>query len=193
MREADVKRGLLKYLQDQRELENDAVSVEEICLGEGRTRADLVVVGERLLGFEIKSPKDNLARLPRQLEDYRTVFDEVTLVIGLKHLTGILNEVPSWCGVLLASRAGDVVTVEKFRPARVNLHRDRYALAQLLWRDEARAILKKYECGRGVLSKPRPQMWRRLADSLSTPQLAFELRLALKARGRTWRRDPRDG
>ncbi len=192
MRESDVKQGLLRYFEEQHSNPSDLLVVEEVCLNQGRTRADVVVVNGHLHGFEIKSPKDSLARLQRQLQDYRAVFDEVTLVIGVKHLTGVLGEIPGWCGILLASPLGGQVDIEEFRPSRQNLERDRHALAQLLWRPEALEVLKRHGCAKGVLSKPRPVLWQRLADSLSTDDLSTEVRAALCGRPKKWRSDLRE-
>ena len=190
MNEATVKVGLLRYL-DEFYPSSSLRVVEELPLNEGRTRADLVVIGPHLLGFEIKSPKDDLSRLPRQLEDYRPVFDEVTLVIGLKHLTGVLGQIPDWCGVLLVSSVGGEAQVEPFRDPQRNLQRDRFKLAQLLWRDEALEVCEKHGFDWGVRSKPRRDIWHRLAERLPVEQLAFEVREALRQRGSDWRVDPR--
>lgn len=192
MNEAGVKAGLLRFLSQSYSNSRALRVVEELPLNQGRTRADLVIVGPRLLGFEIKSPLDDLSRLPRQLEDYRPVFDEVTLVIGLKHLTGVLGLIPDWCGVLLVSRMGGEATIEPFRDPQRNLHRDRLQLAQLLWREEALQACQRHGFDWGVRSKPRRDIWRRLAERLPVEQLAFEVREALRKRGRDWRVDPRE-
>lgn len=192
MNEAAVKTGLLRYLQEHYQNPEEYLVVEELSLNQGRTRADLAVIGPRMLGFEIKSPRDALSRLARQLEDYRPVFDEVTLVIGVKHLTGVLNLIPDWCGILLVSPQGGEAIIEPFREPRTNLQRDRYQLAQLLWREEALLVCEKYGFDRGVRSKPRREMWVRLSERLPVEQLAFEVREALKRRGTSWRSDPRD-
>lgn len=189
LKEHDVKVGLCRYLREKQGQGSKLLLVEEICLGRGRTRADLVAVDAQLRGYEIKSPRDSLTRLPRQLEDYRTVFDQVILVIGLKHLSGILSQIPSWCGILLASSVGQRVIIEEFRGPQQNLDRDRHALAQLLWREEALASLKKYGHATGVLSKPRTVLWKRLADVLATDELSAEVRYAFHRRPPKWRRD----
>lgn len=73
MNEAQVKAGLLRYLDEFFHNSEEFLAVEEVPLNQGRTRADLVVIGPRLLGFEIKSPLDDLSsttatgRLPARL------------------------------------------------------------------------------------------------------------------------------
>lgn len=187
MRDLDIRLALITHLQHEYAGESDMLIAEEVNVRQGLSRADLVVVNSRLHCYEIKSQVDTLSRLAGQLEDYRCVFEQVSVVIGLKHLTRVLLELPSWCGILLAHRVAGEVEIEPFREASSNLHRDAYALAQLLWRDEALDILERHQCLRGVKSKPREALWERLAESLSLEELGLEVRETLKARKSTWR------
>ncbi len=166
--------------------------VEEIEVVRGRSRVDVALVGEGMHGFEIKSRVDTLSRLSRQLEDYRAVFDQISVVIGVNHLTKVLGEIPNWCGVLLATTLGGEVLIEPFREARLNPHRQSLALAQLLWRDEALGILERRGFARGVRSKPRRDLWNRLSETLALEDLAAEVRAALRARPSSWRVDSRE-
>jgi hypothetical protein len=187
MRDLDIRLALLSYLQRLHGEDPSALIVEEVSICHGRSRVDMALVDERLHGFEIKSQVDSLSRLPGQLRDYGCVFDEVTLVIGLKHLTGVLKGLPSWCGIILAERVEGEVLLEPFRQGTQNLHRDPFSLAQLLWREEALEVLQRHGCDRGVRSKPRAALWQRLAESLALDDLAEEVREAMKARKSTWR------
>jgi hypothetical protein len=45
-------------------------TVEEMEVCSGRARIDLAVIGERLIGFEIKGPQDSVARLRGQAKAY---------------------------------------------------------------------------------------------------------------------------
>jgi hypothetical protein len=187
VKDLDIRLALLTYLQGLHAADLETLVVEEVNVCQGLSRVDLCVVNARLHGYEIKSQRDTLSRLTSQLRDYGRVFDQVTVVIGLKHLTGVLGELPSWCGIILANWSEGEVTLQLFREARQNLHRDPYSLAQLLWREEALAILERHSCAKGVRSKARPALWERLAGSLALEDLAEEVREALKARKSTWR------
>lgn len=191
MNDPEIRVALIAYLSEQLRDEADSLIAEEINVRRGSSRVDLAVVSHDLHGFEIKSRVDNLSRLPDQLDDYTTVFDRLTVVTGVNHLTGVLKTVPEWCGVMLASRVGGEVEIEPFREARANLHRDRRALAELLWREEALMVLERRGHDWGVRSKPRAAIWDRLAEVLPVDELATEVRDALLNRTRTWRRDSR--
>lgn len=189
MRDIDIRRALIAQLAKEHADDPKTLIVEEI--GAGRSRVDLAVVRDGLHGYEIKSRVDTLSRLPGQLRDYAAVFDEVTVVIGVKHLTGVLSEIPSWCGVILASYVDGSVCLEPFRAAQSNPHRDPYTLAQLLWRAEAVEVLERHNQVRGVKSKPREALWRRLSERLSLESLGEEVCRALQSRSPEWRVDSR--
>ena len=183
----EIREALVAFLQTQPWVDQNSLLVEELNVREGRSRMDLVLVTDSLHGYEIKSRVDSLSRLKGQLEDYRVVFDRLTVVTGVNHLTGILREVPSWCGIILASRSSGRVSLEPFRESQGNLHRDRLALAQLLWREEALEILTRWGAVKGVKSKTRPVIWERLADTLSTDALTREVTEAFRNRPKDWR------
>jgi hypothetical protein len=68
--------------------------------------------------------------------------------------------------LMLARRNNGSVVLQARRPPRPNPRQDAYALARLLWRDEALTILADLNLADGVRSKPRSVLWRRLAQGL---------------------------
>ena len=62
--------------------------VEELGIRQGAARVDVAVVNGSLHGYEIKSARDTLERLPKQSELYSSVFDTITLVTAENHLMG---------------------------------------------------------------------------------------------------------
>lgn len=187
MRDPQIREALRSYLRGYHSREPGTRIVEELCVRRGHSRVDMAVISDQLHGYEIKSRHDTLKRLQRQFDDYRAVFDTVTFVIGVKHLGNVLQEIPSWCAVMLASPFAGEVSLEPFRSGQPNLHREPYALAQLLWREEALEILTRRGHVRGVKSKPRRALWQRLADRLALDDLASEVRGALAKRSADWR------
>jgi hypothetical protein len=70
----EIRRALLAYLSSRTPTPVPAV-IEELGLCQGQVRADVVVVGNVLYAYEIKSDRDNLSRLARQAEIYgQTMF-----------------------------------------------------------------------------------------------------------------------
>ncbi|WP_156200516.1 sce7726 family protein [Actinotalea caeni] len=182
MRDRHVRAALHSYLSDLHSAElDDTLFVDEMGLA-GLVRVDVAVVNGTLSGFELKSASDTLRRLPTQVEVYSQVLDHSTLVVAENHHEHACSMLPEWWGCLVATWDGETVALEEVRPAARNPSIDPYALATLLWRDEALAILDRHDAASGVRSKPRPAMWQRLVERLELPTLRDEVRAALKAR-----------
>ncbi len=110
--------------------------VEEMEVCAGRARIDMAIVCDRLIGIEIKGPKDDLYRLPGQVDHYSKCFDIVVLVVHEELAVDALELIPSWWGVVTGSDVSGLYTYTlKRRPTR-NKHAELDALLALLWKDE---------------------------------------------------------
>lgn len=172
----------MQALRDVHRGDSGTHILEEMGLLQGTVRVDIAVVNGSLAAFEIKSDADNLDRLPHQLAAYCRVFDFVTVAAGEAHLHSVLPMLPEACGLMVARWNGDSVVFDTAREARRNEDIDRFAMAQLLWRSEALAVLELRGLDAGVRSKPREALWQRLATELSVAELGWEVRSALRAR-----------
>lgn len=185
MRDVDVRRALHQDLGARYD-PSDTLIVDEFGICNGASRVDVAVVNGKLTGYEIKSAVDRLDRLSGQVEVYGQVLDEVTLVAAEGHLDEATELVPAWWGIVEARGDRTEVSLRCLRPAEPNPDPDTFALARLLWRDEALEVLESYELADGVRSKPRRFLWRRLAESLDHECLAEAVRAAIKTRS-GWR------
>lgn len=186
MRDRDVRVALLRKLRHEHPAP-DTLLVEELDLG-GLVRVDVAAVNGRLWGYEIKSARDTLRRLPLQVEVYSRVLDHAALVVADNHHDHAVGLLPDWWQVYVARVGpgdGPVELVLKRRGGR-NPDVDPLQLAQLLWRDEALAELAERGLDRGVRTKPRKVVWHRLASSLELVTLQDVVRRRLKARS-GWR------
>ncbi|MBZ4402026.1 sce7726 family protein [Myxococcus sp. AS-1-15] len=191
MRDIDVRTALLRDLRAAHAGESDTLILDELGLEHGDVRVDVAVINGELHGYELKSERDTLERLPRQVTAYSAVLDKATLVVGRKHLEKALALIPEWWGVLAATTCEDgTVAVEVHRAPRLNPEQKPLSVARLLWRDEALRLLEDIGAAAGVRSKPRPVLYERLTASLPHDQLRDRVRLALKSRTR-WRADER--
>lgn len=186
MRDIDVRRALhAKLAVDHAEELDDTLIVDELGLC-GEVRVDVAVVNGALSGFELKSAKDNLRRLPRQVNVYSQVLDFAVLVVAENHLAAAREIVKPWWGLTVAqSRRTEVVLTEEREP-RMNRSVDALSLAQLLWREEALEELTVRGADRGVRSKPRWAVWNRLTEVVDVDDLRIVVRNKLKARP-SWR------
>jgi hypothetical protein len=160
----------------------DTVLFEELGLCRGLVRADIAVVNGSLHGYEIKSDLDSLRRLRNQVDVYSKVLDYATLVVGDRLLDEAVKVIPESWGVLHAHLGAEDLEFKTIRNARQNSGRDPRALAELLWFEEAVALLQKFDALRGVRGKPRRILWDRISERVRIEDIAAAVRDALKSR-----------
>ena len=190
MNDRDI-RAVLKYELFRRYTnDKDTLVLEELGLRHGAVRIDLVVVNDRIHGYEIKSDRDSLRRLPDQIRVYSSVMDRVTLVVGYRHAYDALRMVPEWWGVKLAEKkkGNGAIVLSDARSPRDNPGVDLNSVVALLWRNEALSILEEMESAKGVRSKTRTDIYRRLVEVSKPEYLRAKIRQQLKSR-EGWRAD----
>jgi hypothetical protein len=175
----DVRALLREYL-DELHAGTDTRVLEELGLCQGDVRVDVAAVNGELAGYEIKSPSDTLARFPNQCRIYSKVVDRAWLVAPEKTLAKAAA--PEWWGQIAVFDAGDRLGLRVVRHAQLNPKPDPLSIAKLLWRDEALEVLRGAGCARGVMTKSRKVIWKRLIESVSVDDLRAAVRAALKRR-----------
>ncbi len=183
MRDRDVRIAIRSQLEVAHAGDQGTRIVEEMGVWSGSVRVDLAVINGELSGFELKSAKDTLSRLPQQAMLYSQVFDKMTVVTAENHLEGCLELLPDWWGIMLAYDDDDgSVSVNGLRSAQPNPTQSAMQIARLLWKDEAVAILDRHGLSKGYRSKSVHVIHQRLADELPFDVLKSEIRSCLKAR-----------
>ena len=160
--------------------------VDEFVVEQGRHRVDVAAINGSLHAFEIKSANDTLDRLPDQQQSYNKIFDRITLVVDERHVEQAVKLVQPWWGLIAVSCRDRQPQLDEIWAARQNLEQDAYALCQLLWRQEALAILQANRLAGGMHSQPRKRLWQRLARELPLQNLKTAIRETLKYR-QDWR------
>lgn len=185
----DIRISLKHNLNQQFIDDPNTLILDELGLCQGVARIDMAVVNGALHGYEIKSEKDNLDRLPGQISIYNKVLDEVTIITGKCHLEKILKITPEWWGIQIAEMDDEKnVILNSIRDTKINPDIDSYSIAQLLWRDEALDLLRRFELEKGFVSKPRQKIWEKLSQSLPLDDLKYYIREQIKSR-QNWRFD----
>lgn len=182
MLDSHIRKALVDRIrQDHSDPVSDRIWSEfAVCIG--AARVDLCLVNGSLSGYEIKSPKDNLDRLPRQVEQYGKVLDYATIVTTKKHLQRARTAVPQWWGILSAAETDTGIEFKVERIPKHNRRTDPYSLAQLLWRDEAYEELLLRHLHHGLSRATRWVIWDQLVENLSKEELSQVVRDRLKAR-----------
>src|SRR6266851_6542601 len=104
MRDQDVRQALRDKLQDQYAYDPDTRIVEEMGVWSGSVRIDVAVINGELTGYELKSDRDTLERLPVQADLYSRVFDRLTLVVARRHAQKARDCIPKWWGIVVAEQ-----------------------------------------------------------------------------------------
>jgi hypothetical protein len=180
--DSDIRPALRLRLLAQHAREADSVILEELGLCRGQVRVDLAVVNGLLHGYEIKSDRDSLRRLSGQVDVYGRVLDRATLVVGERHLSESLEIVPIWWGILRMEPMYRSPRFKTVRRGRRNPGRDPRSLVELLWLDDAVAMLERRQAARGIKGKPRRAVWDRVCEHFDVEEIATEVRARLKAR-----------
>jgi hypothetical protein len=181
-----IRVALRERLDVTHKTDPDTLVLEELGLCKGASRVDIAVINGSIHGYEIKSERDTLNRLPSQQETYSKILDKVTIVIGEQHLQKVYKAVPSWWGIEVVSVDEGVMHFNPVRDPDFNQNIDPFAVVQLLWREEALEVLKNLGLARGINTKPRAAIWSKLVANMSPEEICSTVRERLKSRG-DWR------
>lgn len=177
-----IRRALRSWILARSATAANVGLIEELGLCRGQVRVDVAVVDEQLHGYEIKSDRDSLRRLMRQIDFYGKVLDRATLVVGDRHFEKATALVPAWWGVLRISRTANNLHLDQVRQGGDNPSLDPRSLVELLWRDDAVSLLEQYNSARGFRSKPRQVVWDRVCNCLDIEVIGHAVRAHLKSR-----------
>lgn len=184
-----IRSALKEVLEKRHAKDEKARIIEELGIQHGTARVDIAVVNGTLHGYEIKSDRDTLQRLPEQMDAFNSVFDKMTLVVGKTHLYEAINMVPDWWGITVAKINSDSpVTFNLIREGELNKKQDSVSVARLLWREEALGILEETDEAKGFYSKTRDLIYEKLSAVLDQKILGEKVREALFLR-KDWRPD----
>lgn len=165
MNDKFVRRNLIAKLRTVRNGTSTPVIIEEFGVLHGLGRVDILVAGTYLHGYEIKSDSDTLERFDDQIRLFSTSLDKITVVSGFRHAAAVLERVPKWWGVQLVEKAdSEKMIIYPARSPRLNPKLEPLSMAKLLWKKEALSLLSQLGEDRGFKSKPRENVYARLAQ-----------------------------
>ena len=187
--DAEIRTAFISSLRAAHAHNQRSLVLEELGLRHGRARIDLAIINGEIIGFELKSDLDSLQRLPEQAMVYNSVLDKITLIVTEKHLSAAMQQLSNWWGIILAQLDGDgAVSFSEVRSPKTNPLVEKVAVARLLWRSEALGILEELGAAEGFRSKPRAEIYSRLADLLDNKTLRSRVRQRFFLRS-DWRPD----
>lgn len=102
MRDALRRRLAVEHVLDPQQTR----VVEELGIY-GEVRIDVAVLNGMTVGYELKSARDTLKRLPKQVEWYSKILDQAHIIVAENHLISALEIVPDWWGCTVATLGKD--------------------------------------------------------------------------------------
>lgn len=130
----------------------------------GECKADISILNGTSTVFEIKSERDSLTRLERQIKNYKRVFASVVVIVSESHVSSVLRATSKDVGVLSLSRRYQISTKREaiVSPGRICPA----TVFDSLRIAEAKSILKYL--GRTVPELPNTQMHAALRSMFAT-------------------------
>lgn len=187
LKDKDIRNVLIDKLKKENIGHNYRI-INELGVCDGMARVDIAVTNGRLYGYEIKSDKDTLERLPGQIEAYNKTFDKIIIVVGEKYKEKIINVVPDYWGIEVATQnKNNNITLKKLRSAKINKNVDSKSLLELLWKDELILLLKNKGV-KGLSNKNRRKLRDIAINSIPLNEIKNYTRETLKFR-KDWRVD----
>lgn len=146
---------------------------EELNIGKSRADA-ILVLADKLIGFEIKSDVDSLERLPGQIKNYTNYCNENYLVVGTFFLDKAQQILPDTWGIYSCQQTEDNCSLVCVREAQPNPKVKIKNQLSLLWRNELIHIVKKYKLG-GVTKRNRKKLAELIMEKLEEPVILHEM------------------
>jgi hypothetical protein len=79
----------------------------------GECKADVAILNGTATVYEIKSERDSLARLERQVTAYSTVFAKVSVIAAEGHVQAVVKGVPDFVGIMRLNRRHQISTIRE--------------------------------------------------------------------------------
>jgi hypothetical protein len=105
--DATIRGLLIPYVRIEHPNDSETLLIEEFSIYGGSNRADLAVLNGISHGYEIKSDRDTLTRLPDQVNAYGAIFEKATLVSATRHIKAARKIIPSWWGIIEVKGSAD--------------------------------------------------------------------------------------
>ncbi len=138
MREEQVRQAFHESILKSAHNCADTIVVDELGLKNGEIRADIAVLNGKIVGYEIKTQNDTLARLPSQVEAYSEIFDKAFVIVSPNHLEKAAESIPDWWGIYTINTVDNInYSFPCLRKGRLNKEQNSFSIAQLLWKAEA--------------------------------------------------------
>lgn len=166
--DSDIRKVLYsEFLKEKKFTKNpkETIIIDEFSSSYSSARIDISVLNGSLHGYEIKSERDTLERLPKQVEYYTKIFEYITVVTTEKYIKKVIEIIPEFFGIFLIENKKGILKLKKIRNSKKNKNIDYFELAKLLWKEELKEILKENKIKK-VSSLTRIELTKKLVENI---------------------------
>lgn len=166
--DSDIRKVLYpEFLKEKKFIKNpkETIIIDEFSSSYSSARIDISVLNGSLHGYEIKSERDTLERLPKQVEYYTKIFEYITIVTTEKYIKKVIEIIPEFFGIFLIENKKGILKLKKIRNSKKNKNIDYFELAKLLWKEELKEILKENKIKK-VSSLTRIELTKKLVENI---------------------------
>lgn len=180
----DIRPILYNKFASLKEFTSDksSIIIDELAVVDGAARVDIAIVNGKLHGYEIKSEKDTLDRLPDQILFYNMVFDKISIVVSEKFLEKVKKIVPDWWGIYTVFYCKENIKLKLEKKPKTNKNIQPKALLTLLWKEEMLEFLENLGIKKGVKAKTKPALTHLIIENSSLKEIQYFIRKKLKSR-----------
>ncbi|MCZ3378942.1 MULTISPECIES: sce7726 family protein [unclassified Rhizobium] len=119
--ESELKTSTINYITRRHRLLADTILIHEFSNGKCGARADIALRSNNLLyAFEIKSARDSLRRIGKQIEIYKKYFDHVIIVADEIHINNAIEICEANQATLLRYKENRITTIIKGKTIRIS-------------------------------------------------------------------------
>lgn len=115
--EQSAKAALIQHLRDHNEIRRDTSLMVELGVGKYTNRVDVVTVGTAIHSYEIKTKRDTLTRLEKQVSSYLSMSDFVTVVASTRHVNALISKLEDYVGIFEIVDFGSGIQIREIRKA----------------------------------------------------------------------------
>lgn len=160
--------------------------VEELEVSRGAARIDLALLGQAVIGVEIKSPLDDLSRLNSQANHYNSYFEYLVLAVAADQLHAATAAIPEFWGLVSIRVNGGRAIYEQVRSPSRNHCFQIAALTELLWRGELEQLFIDFSIPKLSAKAPKHVLREKLIEWVEKSRLKTAT-IDLLARRTAWR------
>ncbi|NTF87461.1 sce7726 family protein [Agrobacterium rhizogenes] len=119
--EFELKISTINYIVRRYRLLDDTILIHEFSNGKCGARADIALRSNNLLyAFEVKSARDSLRRIGKQIEIYKKYFDHVVIIVDETHVNNAIEICKSSNTTLLRYKNNRITAVVKGDSKRIS-------------------------------------------------------------------------